>query len=501
MVIVRIILALVVFVANLSAGDLPFRLYAPWTPGETWRAGNNKGDGYFYGMGVSGTTHKKYASGLDDTYAIDFNMGGGDSDQGKPILSAHAGRIKMIQVKAGYGWVLDLVSLDGHYITRYAHLQEDPRLLPGIEVGKIIQNGVQIGKCGGTTADANDGVVYKKYSSHLHFVLYQESQNVSIRPTPLSGVDLDDSGAGTLILSNNIPENLIKITMLQPKASECIEISGMNFGDTAGKVQVVVPWTVANDDLFRSHGILNGATSSLVLGPLDVPIISWTDTTIKALPFRNTIDWDKFKGPMWISVVKSDGKSGGTASFPFGDIDNNSWGCDDITALWKIGVIKGKGNGLFEPNMNVSRIELVIMLVRSKLKLSPASAPSYDPFSDVPRGMSNAGFVAAAVDAGWNLSLPITPGMSSNVFRPFADATRLDTAVMIVSAFGFKGPGIKQSWWDYNEAIGYAPRILGTYKIMNGYSNDNSFRPNATLTRAMAAIIINRAMTTSPQSK
>lgn len=78
--------------------------------------------------------------------------------------------------------------------------------------------------------------------------------------------------------------------------------------------------------------------------------------------------------------------------------------------------------------------------------------------------------------------------------RPNNGVTRAEFAKLIVTAFDLKSDGNKifsdvaQDAWYY-ESVG----ILGSYDLITGYP-DGSFRPNATISRQEAAVILNRCI-------
>ncbi|HEX5502560.1 MAG TPA: peptidoglycan DD-metalloendopeptidase family protein [Thermomicrobiales bacterium] len=169
----------------------PITLYAPWTAGETWHAG---GDGSFYGQGLHSDADAAF-------YAVDLNKGPADhpaDDADAPVLAAADGVIHNIYQDGAGAWVVEIYHLapDGAQLrTLYVHLQDDPRVHPGIQVNQPVLHGTVIGFVGGTG---------EATGPHLHFGLWllQHGEWVSIRPEPLDGQFLT---AGGSLTSTNTP--------------------------------------------------------------------------------------------------------------------------------------------------------------------------------------------------------------------------------------------------------------------------------------------------------
>ena len=113
---------------------------------------------------------------------------------------------------------------------------------------------------------------------------------------------------------------------------------------------------------------------------------------------------------------------------------------------------------------------------------------SLDRFSDVPYGHRNYAHINTLVELG------IINGYSDSTFRPNNTLTRAQAAIMIARAIGLSTEGVSSNFSD-------VPSTHAAYKfisaaqnagIINGYS-DGTFRPNASITRAQIAIMVQRA--------
>jgi len=169
----------------------PIQLYLPFTAGQTWYAG---GDGSFYGGGFHTDQYSNY-------YTVDFNKGTwprSEEDEGQPVLAAADGVVNNVYQDGAGAWVVELyhVAPDGAQLrTLYVHLQQDPRINPGIKTNQAVTHGTPIGLVGNTGNSTG---------AHLHFGLWllQDGQWMSIRAEPLEGRFLQN---GLSLTSSNVP--------------------------------------------------------------------------------------------------------------------------------------------------------------------------------------------------------------------------------------------------------------------------------------------------------
>lgn len=170
----------------------------------------------------------------------------------------------------------------------------------------------------------------------------------------------------------------------------------------------------------------------------------------------------------------------------FSDIAGH-WAEASNHAAVDAGIVKGYDDGTFKPDAAVTRAEFAVMLMNV---LKPQSTGAELTFADTAEIGSWASLaVAQAVEAG------IVTGYGDGSFRPAANITRAELAVMIARAYGsnietdasaptgFADDGDIPVWAKGAVA---AVRQLG---IVQG-RNDGQFAPNATATRAEAVAMI-----------
>jgi len=170
----------------------------------------------------------------------------------------------------------------------------------------------------------------------------------------------------------------------------------------------------------------------------------------------------------------------------FADMDESHWAYENVAKLKEMGIVNGDDAGNFNPSANVTREQFLKMLVEATDIKVDANTTS---FEDVDGNAWYAPYVAAGVDAG------LVNGITADTFGIGSQIKRQDMAVMIVRILEAKNIVVTQTSevfdddfaiTDYAKNAVYKVRDAG---IINGYA-DNTFAPNASLTRAEAATVI-----------
>ena len=168
----------------------------------------------------------------------------------------------------------------------------------------------------------------------------------------------------------------------------------------------------------------------------------------------------------------------------FTDVDEKHWAYRDIYYLDKRDIISGIGNGLFNPEGNVTREQFVKMICEA---FQYETVNEVAGFSDVVSGTWYEKYITTAVKNG------IISGMDDGKFGVGKVITREDMAVIINRAMG--GNVVEDQVGDFNdyeEISEYAREsvsFLQAFGVINGF-DDGNFRPKAECTRAQAAKII-----------
>jgi len=168
----------------------------------------------------------------------------------------------------------------------------------------------------------------------------------------------------------------------------------------------------------------------------------------------------------------------------FTDLADAAWAAEKIEALAAKGIVSGMGERIFAPQELVTREQFVQMLVTA-FGLT-ASADYTNSFADVDESAWYAPAIAAAYENG------IVAGMENAGFGVGTPITRQDMTVIAARVLGI---GEADGVLEFADAQGIAEyaknRIaaLAELGIVNGYE-DNTFRPLANTTRAQAAVVI-----------
>lgn len=181
----------------------------------------------------------------------------------------------------------------------------------------------------------------------------------------------------------------------------------------------------------------------------------------------------------------------GFVSFSFSDIDGHV-GEESIRYLAGIGVISGKGNGVFDPNGNVKRSEFVKILSGAVMGQDVQNLEDRS-FIDLVEGQWYLPYVRWAVKNG------ITTGDTKGAFRPDDRITRQDLAVMVyryvnMSDYTIALPNEQEYFIDDEKIASYAKEAVYALHAAGFISEElgESFRPTDYATRAEATMILAR---------
>lgn len=182
-----------------------------------------------------------------------------------------------------------------------------------------------------------------------------------------------------------------------------------------------------------------------------------------------------------------------TATLPkriasFKDLVGFEWAKDDISYLYENRYIDGLDEFTFSPAKNVTREELLKMLLSAtgaELSNNPST------FADAENGAWYEKYVVTGVEIG------IVKGVGDGKFGIGESVTRQDMAVMLYRVLSEKksiGFAEKSSFTDYSDISNYAKEAVGAIEktgILKGM-DDGSFRPGEYVTRAQAAAALRR---------
>ena len=150
-----------------------------------------------------------------------------------------------------------------------------------------------------------------------------------------------------------------------------------------------------------------------------------------------------------------------------------------------IAFLHGYTDGTFGPNRNMTRAEVAQMFYNLLLNKEVASDVEY---TDVKDGDWYAPAVRTLSGLG------IITGYTDGTFKPYKAVTRAEFT-MIAMRFGKLDNSGENIFTDVQESDWYYEAIIGSVKYgwINGY-DDGTFRPNASISRAGVATIVNHML-------
>ncbi len=173
----------------------------------------------------------------------------------------------------------------------------------------------------------------------------------------------------------------------------------------------------------------------------------------------------------------------------FTDVANNFWGKELIDTAATKGLVNGMGNGIYEPNKDVTRAEFTQMLINAL----DCATVKYEtaPYSDVAADK----YYFQAVSKAKELGLI---KFATDKFEPNRPISREEMASMLSAVISInKNPEPQDNALTFNDAASINTAYTNDVKavtdmnIMNG-TGGNNFSPKETTTRAQAAAVLVR---------
>ena len=183
----------------------------------------------------------------------------------------------------------------------------------------------------------------------------------------------------------------------------------------------------------------------------------------------------------------------------FKDMPKGAFGYDAAIALAEAGITNGCKTDepkLFCPNCPAPRYQAVVLLLRA-MGADVSSPPAVPSFEDVPKSDWWYPYVEAAKKLG------LTRGCGPTTFCPTQPTTRAEMAKFIVKAAGWKESAGKKTFADVPTSAWYYKSVetIKEHCVTNGCGDGVNFCPDDQLTRAQAAIFIQRAFDLNDANK
>lgn len=181
-------------------------------------------------------------------------------------------------------------------------------------------------------------------------------------------------------------------------------------------------------------------------------------------------------------------------NMPFTDVKLDSWYGKEVLTVHSLGIMKGTGDGKFEPMTPMTRAEVVTVLYRLSEELI-WGVEDILTFTDVKLNKWYTDAVA------WSVSCGIVKGYPDNTFKPSAPITRQEIAKMLACFIEYmeitsKGTPLTDSFADSATFPKWAAshiESLKEYGLMGG-DEKGRFNPTSNASRAEIATVITRLL-------
>ena len=345
---------------------------------------------------------------------------------------------------------------------------------------------------GGSTTTSGGDLTIHSSNEHENFTRISTGTNISVADGSWSGIlnspEITSNSAGTIVFTAGDPgakldfgtsPALVQIKIDGACNSAGYSVKRQSFGESATS----------------SDGITNVTTttvgSACVITFSTQYFSQFTVAKVASGSTANTSSSSSSGGgggggsstpPTTTAAVEDEEfelQSAGVAS-PFTDIDGH-WAAEFIDNLRLMGAIDGKATGIFAPDDNLTRAELVKIVV-NLYGIEVPTEVTTQPFSDVKIDEWYAPFVAAVKTAG------IVDGYDNNTFRPNNPVSRVEALKIILGATGFEIVGGEMNFPDTESGQWYEKYVAFAvlHELMSGYENGN-FGPGNPMTRAQFA--------------
>lgn len=174
----------------------------------------------------------------------------------------------------------------------------------------------------------------------------------------------------------------------------------------------------------------------------------------------------------------------------FTDMVQGQWYYNNVMLACQLDLMKGMGDGTFQPEVALTRAQLVQILANYE-GVTDLDRNVTTGFPDVPSGKWYSGIIAWAVQQGY------VQGFDDGTFRPDEPVTREQMCTILarfLKAKGFTASGSEKAFSDYADLHNYARENVSfctALGLIQGMP-DGTFLPQAETTRAQAATVLLR---------
>lgn len=173
--------------------------------------------------------------------------------------------------------------------------------------------------------------------------------------------------------------------------------------------------------------------------------------------------------------------------FKYSDVFG-SWAYQPVSRLIDAGIISGYPDGSFKPNGEITKEEFIKLLMSAKPQSKETEVSGF--FSDVPNSRWSYGVITNAVATG---VIDVTE--EGALFHPSDAITREQMVVYTARLLRLTPVATNKTFNDASDITFHPNLVLAAASkgLISGYP-DETFRPKANLTRAEAAVMITRVL-------
>ena len=313
---------------------------------------------------------------------------------------------------------------------------------------------------------------FSKRTENIEFVKTMKELNIEMKKQAVLQIISDSNQSVPLNIISNFSELLSNVYDVNGQNPISINYADWNGMSEDQKTAVCI--NIAGNSYRDIYDLVSAVNSQITLNKntaqIGSPVIG-----------GNAVGrGDKGNREVFVPLPDKSQTTGGVLSF--NDIGNVKWAEEAISYLYSKNIISGRNNETFAPDDQVTRAELVKMLVLG-FNLKGDSTAS---FNDVNSSAWYAQYVSIAAANG------LIKGDENGNFNPNKPVSRQDAAVMMYRAIGGASKADKAYFVDYEKISPYAQNAVN-YMYENGVINgmgNGIFAPQNNLTRAQSAKMI-----------
>ncbi|MDQ6421485.1 alpha/beta fold hydrolase [Paenibacillus sp. LHD-117] len=179
---------------------------------------------------------------------------------------------------------------------------------------------------------------------------------------------------------------------------------------TAGFKDLETHWAKADVDSLAAKGIVTGRTDSEFAPDAAISRAEFAALLARALGLKANMTAD--------------------TDAAFADVPSGEWYSEDVVAAAEAGIVKGNGNGMFQPNKAITREEIAVLIARAlKASGDKASESGSGQTADFTDESRISGWASDAVKQ--MAQAGIIQGYPDGSFGPHRQATRAQSAVIL----------------------------------------------------------------------